>query len=81
MGARVVRATTVADLRDALRTVLAERDRDRPVVIHIETDPFVPAPSGGGWWDVPIAEVATAATVDAPRDAYRENKARQRPLI
>jgi 3D-(3,5/4)-trihydroxycyclohexane-1,2-dione acylhydrolase (decyclizing) len=81
MGARTFRATSIGDLRDCLRAVLAERDRDRPVVIHIETDPFVPAPSGGGWWDVPIAEVATAATVDAPRDAYRENKARQRPLI
>jgi 3D-(3,5/4)-trihydroxycyclohexane-1,2-dione acylhydrolase (decyclizing) len=81
LGARVIRASTIAELRDGLTTVLAERDRDRPVVLHVETDPFVPAPSGGGWWDVPIAEVAGIDSVDAPRDAYRSNKRVQRPLI
>jgi 3D-(3,5/4)-trihydroxycyclohexane-1,2-dione acylhydrolase (decyclizing) len=81
LGARVIRATTIAELRDGLAAVLGDRDRDRPVVLHIETDPFVPAPSGGGWWDVPIAEVAGIDSVDAPREAYRSNKRRQRPLI
>ncbi len=81
LGARVIRATTIGELRDALTAVLGDDDRDRPVVIHIETDPFVPAPSGGGWWDVPIAEVAGIDSVDGPREAYRTNKARQRPLI
>ncbi|HET7030497.1 MAG TPA: 3D-(3,5/4)-trihydroxycyclohexane-1,2-dione acylhydrolase (decyclizing) [Candidatus Limnocylindrales bacterium] len=81
LGARVVRTATITELRDALRSVFADRDRDRPVVLHIETDPFVPAPAGGGWWDVPIAEVAGIDSVDEPRAAYRENKARQRPLI
>jgi 3D-(3,5/4)-trihydroxycyclohexane-1,2-dione acylhydrolase (decyclizing) len=61
--------------------VLAERDRDRPVVIHIETDPFVPAPSGDGWWDVPVAEVSGIDSVTGPRDDYRRNKSRQRPLV
>ena len=81
MGARVVRATSVAELRDALETVLTDPGRDRPVVIHIETDPFVPAPSGGGWWDVPIAEVSGIDSVAGPREAYRRDKSRQRPLI
>jgi 3D-(3,5/4)-trihydroxycyclohexane-1,2-dione acylhydrolase (decyclizing) len=81
LGARVVRATSVQDLRDALAATKAEAERDGPVVIHIETDPFVPAPSGGGWWDVPIAEVAAIDSIDGPREGYRRDKVRQRPLV
>ncbi|HET7473020.1 MAG TPA: 3D-(3,5/4)-trihydroxycyclohexane-1,2-dione acylhydrolase (decyclizing) [Candidatus Limnocylindrales bacterium] len=81
LGARVIRAETIGDLRDGLAATKADAGRDRPVVIHIETDPFVPAPSGGGWWDVPIADVAGIDSVDSPREAYRENKHRQRPLV
>jgi 3D-(3,5/4)-trihydroxycyclohexane-1,2-dione acylhydrolase (decyclizing) len=80
LGARVIRAGTIAELRAALTAVRAESPAG-PVVIHIETDPFAKAPDGGGWWDVPIAEVAAAASVDAPREAYRKNKERQRPLV
>jgi 3D-(3,5/4)-trihydroxycyclohexane-1,2-dione acylhydrolase (decyclizing) len=80
LGARVIRSGSIAELRAALTAVRADPPAG-PVVIHIETDPFAKAPDGGGWWDVPIAEVSTAASVDAPRDAYRRNKERQRPLV
>jgi 3D-(3,5/4)-trihydroxycyclohexane-1,2-dione acylhydrolase (decyclizing) len=80
LGARVIRTTTIDELRDALRQVKAE-DRTGPVVIHIETDPLVPAPDGGGWWDVPIAETSTLDSVATALGDYREAKARQRPLI
>jgi 3D-(3,5/4)-trihydroxycyclohexane-1,2-dione acylhydrolase (decyclizing) len=81
LGARVIRAATIADLRAALAAVKADPARDRPVVIHIETDPLVKAPDGGGWWDVPIADVAALDTVDAAREGYRDGKSRQRPLV
>jgi 3D-(3,5/4)-trihydroxycyclohexane-1,2-dione acylhydrolase (decyclizing) len=80
LGARVIRTTTIDELRDALRQVKAE-DRTGPVVIHIETDPLVTAPDGGGWWDVPIAETSTLDSVATALGDYREAKARQRPLI
>ena len=31
-----------------------------PVVIHVETDPFVFAPDTGAWWDVPVSAVSRA---------------------
>jgi 3D-(3,5/4)-trihydroxycyclohexane-1,2-dione acylhydrolase (decyclizing) len=80
LGARVIRTATIAELRAAL-TGLRSEPPTGPVVIHIETDPFAQAPDGGGWWDVPIAEVSTATSVDGPRDAYRKSKERQRPLV
>jgi 3D-(3,5/4)-trihydroxycyclohexane-1,2-dione acylhydrolase (decyclizing) len=52
-----------------------------PVVIHIETDPRIPAPDGGGWWDVPIAEVSALESVQGALDRYRIAKKRQRPYV
>jgi 3D-(3,5/4)-trihydroxycyclohexane-1,2-dione acylhydrolase (decyclizing) len=80
LGARVIRTATIAELR-AVLTGLRSEPPTGPVVIHIETDPFAKAPDGGGWWDVPVADVASIASVDGPRDDYRANKARQRPLV
>jgi 3D-(3,5/4)-trihydroxycyclohexane-1,2-dione acylhydrolase (decyclizing) len=80
LGARVIRTATIAELRAALAGLRSEPPAG-PVVIHIETDPFAKAPDGGGWWDVPVADVASIASVDGPRDDYRANKARQRPHV
>ena len=78
LGVRVLRATTVADLRDALRQAKAEPG---PVLVHIETDPMVPAPSSEAWWDVPVAEVSELDATRRARDAYEKAKPAQRPLI
>lgn len=75
LGAEVVSAKTVEDLRDALRAAKAS---ERTTVIHVETDPMVPAPESPAWWDVPVAEVST---LDATRDArvtYEKHKQNQR---
>jgi 3D-(3,5/4)-trihydroxycyclohexane-1,2-dione acylhydrolase (decyclizing) len=74
----VLRATTIADLRDALRRAKAEPG---PVLVHIETDPMVPAPSSEAWWDVPVAEVSELAATRQARDAYEAAKPAQRPLV
>lgn len=50
-------------------------------MIHIETDPMVPAPSSGAWWDVPVAEVSGAPETRAARDAYVKAKSAQRPYL
>ena len=80
LGARVIRTSTVAELRAALVALKRER-RDGPVVVHIETDPLVPAPDGGGWWDVPVAEASELPSVDDARESYRAAKQGQRPLV
>jgi 3D-(3,5/4)-trihydroxycyclohexane-1,2-dione acylhydrolase (decyclizing) len=66
LGATVVRAATIEELRVAL---VGARSSATTTVIEIETDPTVAAPDSGSWWDVPVAEVVT-------RDSTREALAR-----
>ncbi len=74
LGAEVIRAQTVADLREALAR---ERVGDGPVVIVIETSRYAGVPSYG-WWDVPVAEVSTEPDVQAAREAYERDRVAQR---
>ena len=66
LGAHVIRASTIADLRTALADA---KSVDRTVVIAIETDRYAGVPDYATWWDVPVAEVAE---VEAVREARRE---------
>ena len=50
-------------------------------LIHITSDPLIPAPDGGGWWDVPVAAVAELESTTKARDSYLEQQKRQRPLL
>jgi 3D-(3,5/4)-trihydroxycyclohexane-1,2-dione acylhydrolase (decyclizing) len=52
LGAQVLRAATVDQLRDALAAAIAS---DRTTVIHVRTDPDAPTADGGAWWHVPAA--------------------------
>lgn len=79
LGATVLRAHGVDELRTAL---LAAREvEDGPVVVHVETDPLVPAPSSEAWWDVPVAAVSELDSTTTARAAYDADKQAQRPLI
>jgi 3D-(3,5/4)-trihydroxycyclohexane-1,2-dione acylhydrolase (decyclizing) len=75
LGADVIGATTIAELEDALR---AARAAERTTVVHVQTDPLVPAPGSEAWWDVPVAEVSSVETTRAARDAYERDKRGQR---
>jgi len=79
LGARVLRAQGIAQLREALAE--AKASDDGPVVVHVETDPDIPGPGSDAWWDVPVAEVADLDTTRAARAAYDENKVRQRRYL
>jgi 3D-(3,5/4)-trihydroxycyclohexane-1,2-dione acylhydrolase (decyclizing) len=76
LGVRVLRADGVADLRDKLAE--AKEWRGGPVLVHVETDPLVPAPDGDSWWDVPVAEVSRLDSTRQARKAYEAAKAGQR---
>jgi 3D-(3,5/4)-trihydroxycyclohexane-1,2-dione acylhydrolase (decyclizing) len=78
LGADVLRATTIEELRAALEKARAS---SRTTVVHVETDPMVPAPDSGSWWDVPVAEVAELPSTRLAREGYLEAKRRQRPYL
>ncbi len=78
LGANAVRVTSIQQLRDALA---AARTADRTTVIHVETDPSVPAPPSDAWWDVPVAEISDRPAAQAARRAYEKAKRDQRPAL
>jgi 3D-(3,5/4)-trihydroxycyclohexane-1,2-dione acylhydrolase (decyclizing) len=71
-------AASVAELTAA---VVAAKGTTGPTVIHIHNDPFIYAPEGDGWWDVPVAEVSTIDSTTTARAEYLEQRKAQRPLL
>jgi 3D-(3,5/4)-trihydroxycyclohexane-1,2-dione acylhydrolase (decyclizing) len=78
LGAEVRNATTVEELEAALREARGSR---RTTVVHIQTDPLVPAPSSEAWWDVPVAEVSGLESTRDARAAYEQDKRAQRTYL
>ncbi|HYZ80378.1 MAG TPA: 3D-(3,5/4)-trihydroxycyclohexane-1,2-dione acylhydrolase (decyclizing) [Solirubrobacteraceae bacterium] len=77
LGARVVRARTIVDLRAAL----ADAPSEGPTVVCIETDRYAGVPSYDGWWDVPVAQTSTQDPVRAARAEYERNVSAQRQFV
>ena len=75
LGADVVVATSTADLRSAVRKA---KESPRTTVIHVETDPLVPAPDSPAWWDVPVAETSVLDSTREARTTYEQHKSTQR---
>jgi 3D-(3,5/4)-trihydroxycyclohexane-1,2-dione acylhydrolase (decyclizing) len=61
--------------------VRAARASDRTTVVHVQTDPLVPAPSSEAWWDVPVAEVAELQSTRDARVVYEQHKRQQRTYL
>jgi 3D-(3,5/4)-trihydroxycyclohexane-1,2-dione acylhydrolase (decyclizing) len=80
LGVRVHKANGIEEFRDALRAAKADTSGG-PVMVHVETDPLVPAPSSESWWDVPVAEVARLDSTRQARKNYEANKANQRGYL
>ncbi|WKX70401.1 3D-(3,5/4)-trihydroxycyclohexane-1,2-dione acylhydrolase (decyclizing) [Streptomyces sp. XD-27] len=81
LGMEVIRAESVAGLREALA---AARASDRPTCVYVETetaDTVPGAPGAQAWWDVPVAQTATRpAAVQARKDYDRQAAGRRRHL-
>ncbi|MEW2065478.1 thiamine pyrophosphate-dependent enzyme [Streptomyces sp. NPDC007346] len=81
LGLRVLRATTVDDLRKALAEA---RDAEGPTCVYVETetpDTVSGPPPAQAWWDVPVAETASRpAAVEAREEYDRQVAARRRHL-
>ncbi len=78
LGAHVIRAKTVDELRDALARA---KSVDRTVVIHIPVDRYEGVPSYESFWDVPVAEVSEMESVVAARKEYVANKRAERRYL
>ena len=75
LGARVIRAETIEELRAALAEA---KDETRTTVIAVATDRHEGVPGYESWWDVPVAEVADSESVRAAREAYDAARAAAR---
>jgi 3D-(3,5/4)-trihydroxycyclohexane-1,2-dione acylhydrolase (decyclizing) len=78
LGARVVRAEGLAELREGLE---AAKNDTGVTVIAVETDRARGVPSYESWWDVPVAEVSETETVRAAREEYEHAKLSERRFL
>ncbi|HZY27332.1 MAG TPA: 3D-(3,5/4)-trihydroxycyclohexane-1,2-dione acylhydrolase (decyclizing) [Jiangellaceae bacterium] len=76
LGADVLRPTTVGELREALAAAVSS---PRTTVVHVQTDPSVPAPDSSAWWDVPVAEVSESSATRKARAVYEDARKRRLP--
>ena len=75
LGARALRATTAADVRQALDET---RGHPGPVVIVVPVIPHADLPGAGVWWDVAPAEVSALETTAGLRAGYEADLKGQR---
>jgi 3D-(3,5/4)-trihydroxycyclohexane-1,2-dione acylhydrolase (decyclizing) len=81
-GIDVIEIAAGADATEQLgAAVRAAKDNDTATLIHIRADPFMYSPDGGGWWDVPVAQVSEMLSTAEAYAGYREVRRRQRPLL
>ena len=78
LGAHVIRAHNIEELRDAL---VEAKAIDQTVVIHVPADRYESVPSYESWWEVPVAEVSESGEVKKARQEHERESARRRWLI
>ena len=78
LGAHVVRAESLDELREALE---AARDRAGVSVVVVTTDRSRGVPGYESWWDVAVAEVSETSTVRDAREEYEHARLAQRRFV
>ena len=78
LGAHVIRARNIEELRDAL---VEAKAIDQTVVIHVPADRYEGVPNYDSWWDVPVAEVSESSDVQKARKEHEREMARRRWLV
>ncbi len=76
MGAKSFRARSAAELKEALALARAARGV-RLIVVEVGPNRSL---DGGGWWDVPVAEVSVQEEVRRARKAYDAARVRRLPF-
>ena len=78
LGAEVINARTVTELRDALKEAVQS---EVTTVVQVETDPDVSVPIYDSWWDVPVAEVSGSDAVARARAEYERARRDERTYL
>jgi 3D-(3,5/4)-trihydroxycyclohexane-1,2-dione acylhydrolase (decyclizing) len=78
LGAHVVRAHDLAQLKSALRDAQLQT---KTTVIVVETDPLKGVPGYESWWDVPIAQVSEIDSVRRARKAYEQARTKEQYFL
>jgi 3D-(3,5/4)-trihydroxycyclohexane-1,2-dione acylhydrolase (decyclizing) len=78
LGAHVIRAHNVEELRDAL---VEAKAIDQTVVIHVRADRYEGVPDYESWWEVPVAEVSESGDVRKARQEHEREMKRRRWLV
>ena len=73
-----MRVRSVDELRGALERA---RQATRTSVICIEVDRYEGVPNYESWWDVPVAEVAGAESVNAARREYEKARKKEQRYL
>ncbi len=82
LGVEVIRIEPSADAIAQLGEAIARAKASATTtLIHIHSDPLLFSPDGGGWWDVPVAEVSTLEETQRARIGYQQGRMAQRPLL
>ena len=78
LGATVIRAGSLVDLRAGLERARTERGA---VVIAVEVDRYEGVPDYESWWDVAVAEVSQVPSVRAAREQYEAARRDERSHV
>src|SRR5689334_936751 len=81
LGVHVVEVASRGELEKAIRQAKEAPADGGPVLIHVQTDPFVHAPGSDSWWDVPVSQVADLQSTQDAYQRYLEHRASQRAYV
>lgn len=84
LGAKVIRIEPGEHVIEALAAAIKEAKaapETGPIVIHVESDPLLDAPSSESWWDVPVSQVSELESTRQAYKTYTDHKNRQRKLL
>jgi 3D-(3,5/4)-trihydroxycyclohexane-1,2-dione acylhydrolase (decyclizing) len=85
LGVKVIRIEpgekVIAELEQAIRDAKAAPEGSGPILIHVESDPLLDAPSSESWWDVPVSQVSELDSTKQAFQTYTDHKSRQRKLL
>jgi 3D-(3,5/4)-trihydroxycyclohexane-1,2-dione acylhydrolase (decyclizing) len=78
LGAKVIRAATIDELRAGLEAAKAE---SRTTVVAVEVDRYEGVPGYESWWDVAVPEVSEVESVRAAREQYEQARQAERSHV
>ncbi|GAA4357394.1 3D-(3,5/4)-trihydroxycyclohexane-1,2-dione acylhydrolase (decyclizing) [Angustibacter luteus] len=81
LGVHVIEVGSRDELDQAIRQAKEAPAHGGPVLIHVQTDPLVPAPDSESWWDVPVSQVAELESTTAAYQRYLEHRTHQHPYL